>query len=175
MTCTCSAPPTVSDRCSSASAIGSARPGCACTTCAPTRRSARRCGTAGARGRRRAARRPGAKSRTCAAIAARGVERDDRRAEIAAVPTGPAADVGAHAGRDARRERVERRRARPAPVRDPVVDLRLVDVDGRAIHRSGRMADVELPGQIRIVDDVPARVRPARRRADPDVARTVGR
>ncbi len=66
----------------------------------------------------------------------RGIERDHRHSEVAAVPTGTTADIGTHAGRDASDERVQRGRARPASMLDPVPDVVLVDVDGLAIHQT---------------------------------------
>ena len=55
-----------------------------------------------------------------------------------AVRGGLESDVGPDARRDACGERVDRGRSGPAPVLDPVVDMRLVDVDRRSIHGSGK-------------------------------------
>ena len=93
------------------------------------------CGTAALRGRPTTASASGACSATRSSIAARRVERDRRDRRARRVPTRAAAEVEARrAGRDACRERGERRRDRPAPVHEPVVGALLVHIDGAAVH-----------------------------------------
>ena len=65
----------------------------------------------------------------------RGIHRHDRPAEMGAVPSRSAAEVGAHTGRsDPGRELGGRGRQRPVAVLDPVGSVVLVDVDGLAVQ-----------------------------------------
>ena len=100
----------------------------------PRARAAHPDGTAAARGRRRPASASGANVAHLRDHRGRGVERDDRFAEVTAVPARTAAEVGAHPGWCPRHERgqaVGHRRRRC----DPVVRVVLVDVHRLAIHR----------------------------------------